>query len=169
MKQILNYLGFLALVLSIVFFSSYSFAEEEVSKERIEFELAQGERVNNALMLANVMICEASVEGRVGMLAVADVVLNRVNHPRFPDTIEGVIYQRHQFECIQKGKNYGFNDYGFREVYLLALDKLDGKTPRITKATHYYQHVAMPKPPFWAKREHFLGKIGNHSFFYPYP
>ena len=142
----------------------------EVSNERLQQELEQGQRINNALILANVALCEASVEGRVGMLAVMDVVLNRVNHPRFPDTIEDVVYQRHQFECITKGKNYSFNDYGFKDVYIMALNKLDGKAPRITTATHYFNPKGMPngKSPFWAKQKHYLGAIGNHKFYLPY-
>ena len=133
------------------------FAYAEVNQERIDYELQQGERINNALILANVAICEASVEGRVGMYAVMDVVLNRVAHKRFPNTIEDVVYQRHQFECITKGKNYGFNDYGFKEVYIMALNKLDGKAPRMTLATHYYAPKGMPngKAPFWAKQQQY--------------
>jgi N-acetylmuramoyl-L-alanine amidase len=145
-------------------------AHAEVSQERLTYELAMGERVSNALILANVAICEASVEGRVGMYAVMDVVLNRVAHKRFPNTIEDVVYQRHQFECIQKGIQYGFEDFGFRDVYLMALYKLDGKAPRITRATHYYAPKGMPngKSPFWAKQQHYLGTIGNHKFYLPY-
>ena len=145
-------------------------ASAEISSDRLQLELAMGERVSNALILANVAICEASVEGRVGMYAVMDVVLNRVNHPRFPNTIEGVVYQRHQFECIQKGIQYTFNDYGFKDVYIMALRKLEGKAPRITIATHYFNPKGMPngKSPFWAKQQHYLGAIGNHKFYLPY-
>ena len=158
------------LLLIIVLILPYK-AIAEISPERLDYELIQGERIYNAILLANVAICEASVEGRVGMFAVMDVVLNRVNHHRFPNTIEQVIFQRHQFECIQKGIRHSFNDYGFTEAYYMALDKLDGVAPHITKATHYYAPKKMPggKSPFWAKKEYYLGTIGNHRFFKLYP
>jgi N-acetylmuramoyl-L-alanine amidase len=114
-----------------------------------------------------VMICEASTEGRIGMLAVANVVMNRVKHPRFPNTIEEVVYQRHQFECVQKGIQYGFKDYGFKQAYNMAINVIEGKSPKITNATHYFQYKLI-NPPFWATNDKYLGTIGNHKFYRVY-
>jgi len=36
-------------------------------------------------------------------LLVANVVINRMNDPRFPDTLRGVVYQRGQYECVSSG------------------------------------------------------------------
>ena len=43
--------------------------------------------------LALVMYWEARGEGQIGMQAVGSVVLNRVVHPQFPNSVCGVIYQ----------------------------------------------------------------------------
>ena len=162
----MRYLTFL-----LLFFTSYANADtlydRDVTPQMIEKELANGEKIYNATILANVMICEASVEGRIGMLAVANVVLNRVAHHRYPNTIKEVVHQKHQFECITKGKRHNFQDYGFSEAYELALDVLEGKTPSITKATHYYAPKKV-KAPFWATQDRYLGAIGNHNFYRVY-
>lgn len=51
--------------------------------------------------LANVIYHEARGESRRGQAAVGYVVLNRVADPRYPDTIEGVVWQRAQFQNIR--------------------------------------------------------------------
>lgn len=141
-----------------------TFALAEVSQSRLDYELEQGQRLHNATILADVMWCEAVSEGRVGMLAVANVVMNRVNDRRFPNTIEEVVHQRHQFECIQNGKRGDFKDRTYRETFSLALEFLDGKTPRITTANHYYADW-IPEVPYWSDPSKRLGKIGRHVFY----
>lgn len=131
-----------------------------------EFELAQGKQLMDTIMLADVMWCEAGVEGRIGMLAVADVVLNRVKSPRFPNTIPDVITQRHQFECIQKEKpkEVSMSDPLWVQAYDLAILKLNGKAPKMTSATHY--HAAWMKSyPYWSNQLAYLGQIGQHRFY----
>lgn len=54
-------------------------------------------------LLARLVEAEAGIEPYKGKVAVAQVVLNRVKDPRFPDTIKGVIYQPHQYESVSKG------------------------------------------------------------------
>lgn len=46
---------------------------------------------------------EARNQGRRGMRAVAGVTMNRVDDPRFPDTVCGVVYQRRQFSWANNG------------------------------------------------------------------
>jgi spore germination cell wall hydrolase CwlJ-like protein len=57
--------------------------------------IAQGAMgsAQNAHCLALAMYWEAKSEGRDGMLAVASVVLNRVAHPEFPDSVCAVVKQ----------------------------------------------------------------------------
>lgn len=156
---------FIFSVLIVISFNSYSC----VSDERLQYELDRGSLILDAIILANVMVCEASIEGRVGMLAVANVVMNRVNHPRFPNTIEEVVYQRHQFTCITNGVQHNFSELGYRQAYHLAIDFLEGKTPKITTATHYYAPKKVKNTPFWANQKYYLGSIGNHRFYKLYP
>ena len=55
-------------------------------------------------LFAALIECEAGSTHYEGMLAVASVVMNRVNHRYYPDTITGVIYQSGQFSPVASGK-----------------------------------------------------------------
>lgn len=54
-------------------------------------------------VLAAILECEAYQEYN-SLLAVATVILNRVNDPRFADTISGVVYAQGQFEPVSTGR-----------------------------------------------------------------
>ena len=54
-------------------------------------------------MLAALVQAEAGNQPLTGMRFVVDVVLNRVDDPRFPDTIEEVIFQKNQFSVTTNG------------------------------------------------------------------
>ena len=55
-------------------------------------------------LLYRLVEAESGTEPYNGRVAVAQVVLNRVNDKRFPDTITGVIYQPYQFQVVRKGR-----------------------------------------------------------------
>lgn len=55
-------------------------------------------------LLARVVRAEAQTEPFEGKIAVASVVLNRVESPKFPNTIKEVIYQRGQFQPVANGQ-----------------------------------------------------------------
>ena len=54
--------------------------------------------------LARIVYWEARGESEMGQLAVANVVLNRVRHENWPDTIAEVIYQKHQFTPTENSR-----------------------------------------------------------------
>ena len=58
---------------------------------------------DDAYMLASIVYCEAGNQSYEGKLAVANVVLNRVKSPLFPNTISEVIYQSGQFGPVYYG------------------------------------------------------------------
>lgn len=55
-------------------------------------------------LLANLIYCEAGAEPYEGQVAVGSVVINRVLSSKFPDTVEGVIYQNRQFSPVASGR-----------------------------------------------------------------
>ena len=55
-------------------------------------------------LLAALIYCEAGAEPYEAQLAVGACVVNRKNHPHYPDTIKGVIYQKNQFTPAGSGK-----------------------------------------------------------------
>ncbi len=58
---------------------------------------------NDRYLLANLIYCEAGGEPYEGQVAVGAVVINRVLSSVYPDTVTGVIYQRHQFSPVDYG------------------------------------------------------------------
>jgi spore germination cell wall hydrolase CwlJ-like protein len=120
--------------------------------------------------LAQAIYYEARSESRVGRLAVADVVLNRVASPIYPDTICDVVYQGSE---LRTGCQFSFtcdgsmrarlNQRQWREAELLAGAILAGiRAPVSRNATHY--HADYVSPP-WAERLTPTAVIGTHKFY----
>ena len=55
-------------------------------------------------LLARIVRAEAQTESFEGKVAVADVVLNRLESPLFPNTVKEVIYQPRQFQPVANGQ-----------------------------------------------------------------
>lgn len=64
---------------------------------------AENADADTIALLAAILECEAGVSYE-GMIAVGTVIMNRVGSARFPNTIEGVIYQSGQFSPVRSGK-----------------------------------------------------------------
>lgn len=60
----------------------------------------------DAQLLMMLMSAEGLNQGIGGMVKIGNVVLNRVKSPDFPNTIQDVIYQSGQFECVTNGSIY---------------------------------------------------------------
>lgn len=63
-----------------------------------------GSDSNEVEMLARLISAEARGEPYSGQVAVGAVVMNRVEHPSFPNTMSGVIYQKGAFSCLDDGQ-----------------------------------------------------------------
>ena len=59
---------------------------------------------SDVALLAKVISAEARGEPYSGQVAVGAVILNRVSHPSFPNTIAGVVYQPGAFTCMVDGQ-----------------------------------------------------------------
>ena len=120
--------------------------------------------------LAQAIYYEARSESRVGRLAVADVVLNRVASPVYPDSICEVVFQgserrtgcQFSFTCDGSMKARR-NERQWREAELLAGAVLAGiRKPVSRYATHY--HADYVSPP-WADTLTPTAVIGTHKFY----
>ena len=65
---------------------------------------SQSSESNDLYLLARMIAAEARGEPYVGQVAVGAVILNRVKHPSFPNTVSGVIYQPNAFTAINDGQ-----------------------------------------------------------------
>lgn len=110
--------------------------------------------------LTKVILYEAGAESRAGQVAVAQVVMNRVESPRFPDTICGVVYQPGQFSAIRS-----FNpprNARWNRAMALARDVLDGHEAMVGEALYF--HATRVRPAFVRSRTR-VATIGNHVFY----
>lgn len=79
-------------------------------------------------LLAALIECEAGSTHYEGMLAVGSVVVNRMKHRYYPDTLRGVIYQRGQFPPATNGSVDRILARGVRQSCVqAATDALNGK------------------------------------------
>jgi N-acetylmuramoyl-L-alanine amidase len=102
---------------------------EQVDRKEITFEKSNFEEFNlsedDIDLLARIVRAEAQTEPFEGKVAVADVVINRVESPQFPDTIEDVIYAPGQFQPVSNGEIYKPADEESIEAVKTALTDQD--------------------------------------------
>lgn len=124
--------------------------------------------------LAEGIYFEARGESAAGQAAVAQVILNRVRNPAYPDSICGVVYQndhwrnRCQFSFACDGIKDRVNS---RESWNLAKEVATAVTAgkiwfkEVGSATHYHATYVNPR---WAHTMKRVGKIGLHIFYRTY-
>lgn len=114
---------------------------------------------NNELnLLARIISAEARGEPYTGQVAVGAVVLNRVKHPSFPNTIAGVVYQKGAFTAIVDGQ---FNEPVAESAYKAARDAMNGWDPT-GGAIYYYNPAKTTSDWIWSRTV--VTVIGKHRF-----
>lgn len=134
------------------------------------------------ICLTQAIYHEARGEPEDGQWAVAQVILNRVQHPKYPNTVCGVVFQnahrlhscQFSFACDGKSDNGGKGNRIVRESWVKAgliantafkrfqqRDHLDA-----LPATALFYHAARVSPS-WATAYQPVKKIGAHIFYTP--
>ena len=113
---------------------------------------------SNVYLLARIISSEARGEPYIGQVAVGAVVLNRVEHPSFPDTLSGVIYQKGAFTAITDGQ---FDQPIADSAYQAAREALNGNDPS-GGAIYYYNPDKTSNQ--WIRSRPVIKRIGNHLF-----
>ena len=109
-------------------------------------------------LLARLISAEARGEPYIGQVAVGAVVLNRIDHPSFPNTMAGVIYQKDAFTCINDGQ---FNEPVAESAYRAAKEAMDGYDPSYG-AIYYFNPVTATSKWIWSRP--LIVEIGKHRF-----
>ena len=109
-------------------------------------------------LLARVISAEARGEPYSGQVAVGAVILNRVEHPSFPNTIAGVVYQPGAFTCMVDGQ---FNEPVAESAVRAARDALNGADPS-GGAIYYFNPNTATSSWIWSRP--LILQIGNHRF-----
>ena len=115
------------------------------------------------MCLATALFFEAGVESHDGMLAVADVILNRVEDSRYPDNVCEVIAEPFAFSYTHDGKSdvMPVSPNAVKAIHVAA-EALTGASTGIT-STHYVAVYAPEQD--WQKAFDFDGRIGLHMFY----
>ncbi len=109
-------------------------------------------------LLAKCVYAEARGESYVGQVAVAAVILNRVEHPSFPNTIAGVVYQPWAFTAVYDGQ---INLEPDQTAYSAAQDALNGWDPTYGCIYYYNPETATSQ---WIFSREVVTTIGKHVF-----
>ena len=144
---------------------------------KLSFILISSVKADDFDCLVEALYHEARSENIMPMLAVANVILNRVKHNKFPNTICKVVHQgkywkgnpvrdRCHFSYWCDGRPEKFTDItGLIKSINVAEMSLKGIQVRQTsQATHYHAYYVTPK---WASNSAFkvLGQLGTHIFY----
>lgn len=120
--------------------------------------------------LAQAVYYEAASESEEGQRAVAQVVLNRVRSPAFPNTVCGVVFQgwtrstgcQFSFTCdgsMQRPPSVA----GIARARRIAAEALGGAVMRrVGNATHYHANYVVP---YWASSLDKVQTVGRHIFY----
>ncbi|QHS22606.1 spore cortex-lytic enzyme [Virgibacillus sp. MSP4-1] len=113
---------------------------------------------NDIKLMANAVYGEARGEPYTGQVAVAAVILNRVESPTFPNTVSGVIFEPRAFTAVADGQIWLEPNDKAREA---VIDALNGMDPS-GNALYYFNPATATSDWIWSRPQ--IKKIGKHIF-----
>lgn len=113
---------------------------------------------SDVYLLAKTIYAEGRGEPYTGQVAIGAVVMNRVRNSAFPNTVSGVVYQKHAFTAVSDGQiNLTPDDTAMRA----ARDAINGWDP--TGGALYYYNPAVATSA-WIFDRQTITVIGRHVF-----
>lgn len=109
-------------------------------------------------LLARIISAESRGEPYEGQVAVGAVILNRIAHPSFPNTLSGVIYQPGAFSCLTDEQ---VNVAVAESAKKAAQDAINGWDPS-GGAIYYYNPAKSTNK--WIFSRPVINTIGSHRF-----
>ncbi len=109
-------------------------------------------------LLASIISAESRGEPYEGQVAVGAVIMNRIAHPSFPNTLSEVIYQPGAFSCLYDG---GINAAVADSAYQAAREAINGSDPT-GGAIYYYNPAKTTNKWIWSREV--IATIGSHRF-----
>lgn len=99
--------------------------------------------IGDVTLFAGILQCEAGSSNYDALLAVATVIMNRVESPRYPDTLTGVIFQSGQFSPTWNGRLDKVLAKGPAPLcYKVAKDALAGARYAPVSHCYFFNHSA---------------------------
>lgn len=128
---------------------------ETVSKK---LKLPNGYSENDIKLMANAVYGEARGEPYEGQVAVAAVILNRIEDEAFPNTASAVIFEPLAFTAVADGQIWLTPDDQARRA---VMDAINGWDPS-ENALYYFNPVTATSKWIWSRPQ--IKKIGEHIF-----
>jgi N-acetylmuramoyl-L-alanine amidase len=113
---------------------------------------------NDIQLMANAVYGEARGEPYEGQVAVAAVILNRIDSPSFPNTVAGVIFEPGAFTAVADGQIWLTPNERAKEA---VMDAIQGWDPS-ENAQYYFNPVTATSKWIWSRPQ--IKKIGKHIF-----
>lgn len=118
----------------------------------------EGYSQNDIQLMANAVHGEARGEPYVGKVAVASVILNRVESPTFPNTVSGVIFEPRAFTAVADGQIWLTPDDSAKQA---VIDAINGWDPS-ANAIYYFNPNTATSDWIWSRPQ--IKQIGKHIF-----
>lgn len=110
--------------------------------------------------LSRLINAESGNQSLAGMIAVGNVVINRVEDEIFPDTIYGVISQYNQFDVFSGGAIYGEPNELSVIAAKLCLDGVE-----VIEEGLYFVNPAVGADLWFRLNRTYVDSIGDHDFY----
>lgn len=108
--------------------------------------------------LSRIIYCESGNQVMSGKIAVGNVVLNRVNNGRFPDTVYDVIFQKNQFSPASSGSIYRDPNESSVVAAKLVLDGAE-----VLENALFFNRAGLVC--YASKNRPYVATIGDHAFY----
>ena len=113
---------------------------------------------NDIQLMANAVYGESRGEPYIGQVAVASVILNRVNHASFPNSISGVIFEPRAFTAVADGQIWLTPNEQAKKA---VIDAINGWDPT-GEALYYFNPDTATSAWIWTRPQ--IKQIGKHIF-----
>ncbi|WP_353056972.1 spore cortex-lytic enzyme [Metabacillus litoralis] len=127
-------------------------------KDSTAVNMPNGFSQNDIKLMANAVYGEARGEPYIGQVAVAAVILNRVNSATFPNTVSGVIFEPRAFTAVADGQIWLTPNESAKKA---VLDAINGFDPT-GNAVYYFNPDTATSSWIWGRPQ--IKRIGKHIF-----
>lgn len=135
--------------------------QEKQEKESViqsAVNVPEGFTENDINLMAQAVYGEARGEPYIGQVAIAAVILNRIQSPSFPNTVSGVIFEPRAFTAVSDGQIYMTPNKTAKKA---VLDAINGQDPT-GDALYYFNPATATSKWIWTRPQ--IKQIGKHIF-----
>lgn len=139
-------------------FQGQQWSKKEEAPKPTAANVPSGFSQNDIRLMANAVHGEARGESYVGQVAVAAVILNRIDSPSFPNTVSGVIFEPQAFTAVSDGQIWLTPNEQAKKA---VIDAINGWDPT-GGALYYFNPDTATSAWIWSRPQ--IKQIGKHIF-----